>query len=69
MLMDLPSFGKKRRVRRYNVKGSPCNKLRKRICSGNANCTYTKRGCRRKNGTVKNGLVFYGPNLQFGRRR
>ena len=60
-------FGKKRR--RYNVKGSACNGLKKRICNGNANCTYTKRGCRRRSGTVKNNLVFYGPNLQFGRSR
>jgi hypothetical protein len=60
------AFGKKRM---YNVKGSPCNRLTKRICKGNANCTYTKRGCRRRSGTVKDKLVYYGPNLQFGKRR
>ena len=61
------AFGKKQR--RYNVKGSACNGLNRRICRGNPNCTYTKRGCRRRAGTVKGGLVYEGPSLQFGRSR
>ena len=32
--------------RRYNVAGSPCNKLRKGACK-TSGCTYSKRGCRR----------------------
>jgi hypothetical protein len=62
------AFGKKPR-RRYNVKGSACNHLNRRICSANPNCTYTMRGCRRRSGTVKGGLVFEGPSLQFGKKR
>jgi len=63
------AFGKKPLRRRYNVKGSGCNHLSRRICSGNPNCTYTRRGCRRRSGTVKGGLVFEGPSLQFGMSR
>jgi len=65
------SYGvRRRRVRRYNVKGSPCNKLRKRVCSSNPNCSYTKRGCRRRKGTATKGVVFEGPSLpSYGRRR
>ena len=55
-------FGKKR----YNVPGSICNKNLKAICRSNPNCTYTTRGCRRRSGT-KNGVVFQGPNLAFGK--
>jgi len=61
------AFGKKQH--RYNVKGSGCNHLSRSICSSNPNCTYTRRGCRRRSGTVKGGLVFEGPSLQFGRSR
>ena len=61
------AFGKKR-LRRYNVPGSPCNKLRKRVCRSSPNCSYTKRGCRRRKGTVSKGLVFEGPSLAFGKR-
>ena len=60
-------FGKK--ARRYNVPGSSCNRLRKRVCRSNPNCSYTKRGCRRRSGTATKGLVYEGPSLQFGRRR
>jgi len=63
------AFGR-RRPRRYNVPGSPCNKLRKRVCRSNPNCVYAKRrGCRRRNGTKTLGLVYEGPSLAFGRRR
>ena len=66
---SLPSFGaRRRRTRRYNVPGSPCNKLRKRVCRSNPNCAYTKRGCRRRSGTVSKGLVFEGPSLAFGKK-
>ena len=65
-------FGRRRttvRRRRYNVKGSPCNKLRRGVCKSNPNCSYTKRGCRRRRGTSK-GLVYQGPSLSsFGRRK
>jgi len=58
----------KPRRRRYNVEGSACNKLKKRVCQSSPNCAYTKRGCRRRPG-VKGGLVFEGPSLPgFGRR-
>uniref|UniRef100_A0A6C0AY84 Uncharacterized protein n=1 Tax=viral metagenome TaxID=1070528 RepID=A0A6C0AY84_9ZZZZ len=63
------SFGKKKRSRRYNVSGSGCNGLRKRVCMSNPNCSYTKRGCRRRKGTATKGVVYEGPSLQFGRRR
>jgi hypothetical protein len=33
--------------RRYNVKGSPCNRLSKTSCRSKKYCNYTKRGCRR----------------------
>ena len=63
------NIGRRRKTtrrRRYNVPGSPCNKLRKRVCSSNPNCTYTKRGCRRRN-TKK---VYEGPSLaSFGLHR
>lgn len=55
------SFG---RGRRYNVAGSPCNRLRARICRSSPNCTYTKKGCRRRKGTVKNSMVYEGPSLR-----
>ena len=61
---SLARFGKKR----YNVPGSVCNKQLKKICRSNPNCTYTKRGCRRRSGTKK-GLVFEGPSLAFGKMR
>jgi len=61
----LPSaFGK--RLRRYNVSGSPCNKLRKRVCRSSPNCSYTKRGCRRRSGTKSGAMVYEGPSLAFG---
>ena len=62
-------FGKKRRVRRYNVAGSACNKLSKRVCHSNPNCSYTKRGCKRRSGTKTKGLVFEGPSLAFGKKK
>jgi hypothetical protein len=61
-------FGRRRPRRRYNVKGSQCNKLRKRVCKSNPNCTYTKRGCRRRKSTASKGVVYEGPSLAFGRR-
>jgi hypothetical protein len=62
---------RRRKVRRYNVPGSPCNRLYKRVCNSNPNCTYTKRrGCRRRNGTVKGGLVYEGPSFaSFGKKK
>ena len=64
-------FGKKKL---YNVKGSACNKLTKKTCQSNPNCSYTKRGCKRRKGTATKGLVFEGPSLpaaytSYGRRR
>ena len=62
---SLASFGKKR----YNVPGSICNRKPKKICKSNPNCSYTKRGCRRRKGTKK-GIVYEGPSLQgFGKKR
>ncbi len=49
--------------------GSACKGLNERICKGNPNCTYTINGCVRRRGTVKGGLVFEGPSLQFGKKR
>ena len=63
------STRRKSTTRRYNVPGSPCNRLRKRVCHSNPNCSYTKRGCRRRSGTAKGGMVYEGPSLAFGRRR
>jgi hypothetical protein len=66
-------FGRRRKVRRtrrrYNVKGSKCNKLKARKCRSDPNCTYTKRGCRRRKSTASKGVVYEGPSLEFGRRR
>uniref|UniRef100_A0A6C0B0A0 Uncharacterized protein n=1 Tax=viral metagenome TaxID=1070528 RepID=A0A6C0B0A0_9ZZZZ len=59
-------FGKKKR---YNVTGSGCNRLRKRVCKSNPNCSYTKRGCRRRSGTATKGVVYEGPSLAFGKKR
>ena len=59
-------FGKRRR--RYNVAGSACNKLKKRVCQSSPNCSYTRRGCRRRKGTKSGAMVYEGPALQFGRR-
>jgi hypothetical protein len=60
------SFGKKK----YNVAGSGCNGLKKRVCHSNPNCTYTNRGCRRRSGTKTKGVVYEGPSLpSYGRRR
>ena len=60
------SFGKRRR--RYNVAGSACNGLKKRVCQSSPNCSYTRRGCRRRKGTKSGAMVYQGPALQFGRR-
>jgi len=49
--------------------GSACKGLNERICKGNPNCTYTINGCVRRRGTVKGGLVFKGPSVQFGKKR
>ena len=53
------------------VEDSACNRHRKAVCKSMPNCTYTKgRGCRRRKGTVKGGLVYQGPSLAaFGKRR
>jgi len=63
------AFGKRRR--KYFVEDSSCNRHRKSVCKSMPNCTYTKgRGCRRRKGTVKGGLVYEGPSLAaFGKRR
>jgi len=62
-------FGKRRR--KYFVEDSSCNRHRKSVCKSMPNCTYTKgRGCRRRKGTVKGGMVYQGPSLAaFGKRR
>jgi len=61
-------FGKRRK--QYMVEDSKCNKHRKAVCQSMPNCTYTTgRGCRRRKGTVKGGLVYEGPSLAaFGKR-
>ena len=61
------AFGKRRR--RYNVAGSACNKLKKRVCQSSPNCSYTRRGCRRRSGTKSGAMVYQGPSLAFGKRR
>ena len=71
---DLGSYGDEAGIsffgrRRYNVTGSPCNRLRKKVCRSNPNCSYTKRGCRRRTGTKTKGLVFEGPSLAFGKKK
>jgi hypothetical protein len=60
------AFGK--RLRRYNVSSSSCNRLKKKTCRSNPNCNYTKRGCRRRKRT-KSGAIYQGPSLAFGKRR
>jgi len=43
-----------RRPRRYNVPGSPCNKLKRKTCRSKSDCSYVKRrGCRRAKGFAK----------------
>ena len=62
-------YKKKRATRRrYNVPGSPCNRLKKLTCRTSPNCSYTRRGCRRRSGTAK-GKVYEGPSMEFGMRR
>jgi hypothetical protein len=40
---------RRRKPRRYNVPGSPCNKLKRAMCKSKNECSYvTRRGCRRK---------------------
>ena len=63
----MSSFGKKRRIMIKKAVGR-CQGLRKKVCQSNPNCTYTKRGCRGRSGTVKGGLVYEGPSLQFGKQ-
>ena len=63
------AFGKRRKLRRYNVADSPCNKLKKRVCRSSPNCSYTRRGCRRRSGTKSGAMVYQGPSLAFGKRR
>ena len=53
-------FGKRRRrktgcrLKRYNVPGSPCNRLKRTTCRSTKGCTYVKkRGCRRSKGFAK----------------
>ena len=50
-----------------------CNSIKdQRVCNGNANCSWIGgkvNACQRKRGTVKDSLVFYGPNVQFGKKR
>jgi hypothetical protein len=56
-------FGRRRRCRsrraprRYNVAGSPCNRLRRGKCAASG-CSYTKRGCRRKATYKLRGMSF-----------
>ena len=47
--MTTALFGSaKKKLRRYNVPGSPCNRLRKRVCRTTPHCNYVPyRGCRR----------------------
>ena len=52
-------FGRKRRskksIKRYNVSGSPCNRIKKKACKAKSGCNYVKRrGCRRAKGFAKN---------------
>jgi hypothetical protein len=57
------AFGRRRRCRsrraprRYNVVGSPCNRLRRGKCAASG-CSYTKRGCRRKATYKLRGMSF-----------
>lgn len=56
-------------VKRYNVQGSMCNKKPKKVCQSMPNCSYTKRGCRRRAGTKSGAMVYEGPSLaRFGFR-
>jgi hypothetical protein len=68
------------RRRRYNVKGSPCNRLSRKVCRSSPNCVYTKRGCRRRGGKMREGPALSGPapkmsaaelkkKMQFGKKR
>ena len=54
--------------RRYNVAGSPCNIKKRADCRSNPNCTYTRRGCRRRSGTKTGGLRYSGPMLPAAAR-
>jgi hypothetical protein len=58
-------FGKKRKtVRRYNVPGSPCNRIKKKSCKSKVGCTYVKRrGCRRAKGFAKMVVEGYVPEV------
>ena len=52
-------FGRIRRakklIKRYNVSGSPCNRIKKKTCKAKHGCNYVKRrGCRRAKGFAKN---------------
>jgi hypothetical protein len=65
-------YTRRRSMRNYNVKDSPCNNLEQMSCKSNPNCSYTRRGCRRRAGTIKKGTVYEGPSLppvaaKFGR--
>jgi hypothetical protein len=59
------------RSRRYNVKGSPCNRLSRKVCRSSPNCVYTKRGCRRRGGKIREGPALSGPapKMEFGKER
>jgi len=68
----------RRRVIRRRVNGhkyrnvlTGCGGLKKKVCQSNPNCTYTRRGCRGRKGTVEKGLVYEGPMLpsEFGNRK
>jgi hypothetical protein len=54
--------------RRYNVSGSPCNKLRKGACYS-AGCTYSKRGCRRSATYKPRAVTAFGRRCSSSRRR
>ena len=48
---------KKKINKRYNVPGSPCNRLKRASCRSNSSCSYTKRGCRRKRKNLLSPMV------------
>ncbi len=60
-LFGKPRKSARRKIkRRYNVPGSPCNRLRKNKCRSKRGCAHTKRGCRRAKGfasMIAQGIV------------
>jgi hypothetical protein len=62
-LFGKPRKSARRKIkRRYNVPGSPCNRLRKNKCRSKRGCAHTKRGCRRAKG-ILGGSIYEGPML------